>query len=90
MSRLNIGVGDAFPIEDAQASRDKRPYACGGGRRAHWAARYAAWEARRAARRARWLAWCAFWHGATPKAAAPNQDASYADGPASDDRDARS
>jgi hypothetical protein len=74
MSRLNIGVGDEFPLNEASGPES---YPCG-RMRAHW-------RARREARRERWLAWCAFWHGApaTGKAPAPAGDASYTDVPPS-------
>lgn len=72
MSKLNIGIGDEFPINEANGTE---AHPCGRVR-AHL-------SARRAARRERWRAWCAFWHGADrkPKPPAQEGDASYADVP---------
>jgi hypothetical protein len=79
MSKLNVGVGDDFPINDAQ---ETHAYSCGRAR-AHWAAR-------RAARRERWAAWCAFWHRekADDRAPKPETDASYTDVPPFKDKGA--
>lgn len=78
MSKMNIGVGDEFPVNE---SPETDSYPCGRVR-AHWAAR-------RAARRERWRQWCAFWHGADKKPRAPAQggDASYTDVPPRDQKD---
>ena len=71
MSKLNIGVGDDFPLNDAT---ETDAYPCGRAR-AHWAAR-------RAARRERWRAWCAYWHGPDRNSKpAQGGDASYTDVP---------
>jgi hypothetical protein len=86
MSKVHIGVGDEFPLEDA---RQDAGYACG-GRWAHWERRRAYWAERRAARRERWAAWCAFWHGAPKDAGRPaaEGDASSTDVPPRKDGEA--
>jgi hypothetical protein len=78
MSKMNIGVGDDFPVNEASGAE---AYPCG-RLRAHWAER-------RAARRERWRAWCAYWHGADRNSQAPTQggDASYTDVPPPDKKD---
>lgn len=83
MSKIEVGVGEDFPINDAEtAGGDPHAYRCG-GRRAHWAKRRATWEARRAARRERWARFCAFWSGERPQSRPekPKGDASYSDVP---------
>ncbi len=83
MSKVHIGVGDDFPVEDAGGpADDARPYPCG-GRRAHWEKRRAYWAARHAARQERWNRWCAFWHGSRANSApeTAKTDASYSDVP---------
>jgi hypothetical protein len=78
MSKVNVGVGDEFPIHEVTGS-GATP--CGRVR-AHW-------QARREARYERLRAWCAFWHGAPDKPAAPasSGDASYTDVPPLDKKD---
>lgn len=70
MSKIEVGVGEDFPINDAT---DTHPYSCGRVR-AHWAAR-------RQARRERWRKWCARWQApdGDPKPPAQEGDASYSD-----------
>jgi hypothetical protein len=78
MSKVHIGVGDDFPVNEATGPE---AHPCG-RRRAYWAAR-------RAARRERWRAWCEYWRGQTEpeRPHAPPGDASYTDVPPPDKKD---
>lgn len=79
MSKVHIGVGDDFPVNEATGVG---AHPCG--------RRYAAWAARREARRERWQAWCEYWHGRSQpeRPPAPGGDASYTDVPSPDKKDA--
>lgn len=79
MSKVHIGVGDEFPVNEGS---ETGAYPCG-QMRAHWVAR-------RAARRERWRAWCAYWHqpDRKPKAETHARDASYTDVPQPGKKDA--